>query len=102
MLAEKMYVNPELKIADLSRKLNVPAYKLSYLFNQYLNLSFYDYVNDYRIAEFKALVDKGEHKSYTINTLMERCGFVSRTTFFRYFKKKMDGQTPSEYIKNRK
>ncbi|MEY8586322.1 two-component regulator propeller domain-containing protein [Phocaeicola sartorii] len=102
MIAEKMYVNPELKVADLSHKLNVPAYKLSYLFNLYLNLSFYDYVNDYRIEEFKMLVDRGEHRSYTINTLMERCGFVSRTTFFRYFKKKMDGQTPSEYIKNRK
>lgn len=102
MLAEKMYVNPDLKVADLAHKLNVPTYKLSYLFNQYLSLSFYDYVNNYRITEFKALVDRGEHKSYTINTLMERCGFVSRTTFFRYFKKKMDGQTPSEYIKNRK
>lgn len=102
MLVEKMYVNPDLKVADLAHRLNVPTYKLSYLFNQHLSLSFYDYVNNYRITEFKVLVDKGEHKSYTINTLMERCGFVSRTTFFRYFKKKMDGQTPNEYIKNRK
>ena len=101
MLTDRLYINPELKIVDLAHRLDVPTYKLSYLFNQYLNLSFYDYVNDYRIAEFKELVSRGEYKSYTINTLMERCGFVSRTTFFRYFKK-INGQTPSEYIKNLK
>ena len=101
MLADKLYINPELTIADLAHRLNISSYKLSYLFNQYLNLSFYDYVNGYRIAEFKELVSKGEYKSYTINTLIERCGFVSRTTFFRYFKK-INGQTPNEYIKNLK
>ncbi len=101
MTDDKLYINPDLKIADLAHRLDVPTYKLSYLFSQYLNLSFYDYVNDYRIAEFKELVKKGEHKFYTINTLMEQCGFVSRTTFFRYFKK-INGQIPSEYIKNQK
>ncbi len=97
---EKPYIHPDLKLSDLAGMLGVPSYKLSYLFSQYLNRSYYDYVNDYRVEEFKQLVDKGEHKSYTINTLMERCGFLSRTSFFRYFRKQT-GQTPNEYIKAR-
>ena len=98
MRKDKPYINPKLKIVDLAEMLDVPAYKLSYLFNQYLKRTFYDYVNDYRIAEFKHLVNQGEHKLYTLNTLIEKCGFVSRASFFRYFKK-TSGMTPNEYIK---
>ena len=45
------------------------------------------------------LVNKGEHAKYTLNALMELCGFSSRTSFFRCFKK-ANGITPSEYIKS--
>lgn len=97
MNEEKLYMNPKLKIADLAEHLHIPSYKLSYLFSQHLNHTFYDYVNDFRIIEFKRLIEKGEHKSYSLNALMEKCGFVSRSSFFRYFKKHI-GMTPNEYI----
>lgn len=97
MTKEKLFVNPKLKISDLAGKMGVPSYKLSYLFNQHMQCSFYDYINDYRVLEFKKLIEKGEHKAYSINALMEKCGFISRSTFFRYFKKNM-GMTPNEYI----
>lgn len=97
MTKEKLFVNPKLKISDLAGKMGVPSYKLSYLFNQHMQCSFYDYINDYRVLEFKKLIEKGEHKAYSINALMEKCGFTSRSTFFRYFKKNT-GMTPNEYI----
>ncbi len=97
MRQEKLYINPKLKIADLAEHLHTPSYKLSYLFSQYLNQTFYDYVNDFRILEFKRLVSKGEYKLYSLNALMEKCGFTSRSSFFRHFKKH-EGMTPNEYI----
>ena len=97
MRNDKPYIDPKLKIIDLAETLDVPPYKLSYLFNQYLKRTFYDYVNDYRIAEFKYLVNKGEHKTYTLSAMIEKCGFISRASFFRYFKK-TTGMTPNEYI----
>lgn len=97
MRNDKPYIDPKLKIVDLAETLGVPPYKLSYLFNQYLKRTFYDYVNDYRIAEFKYLVNKGEHKTYTLSAMIEKCGFISRASFFRYFKK-TTGMTPNEYI----
>ena len=79
--------------------LNVSTYTLSYLFNQYLDKNYYDYLNDYHIEEFKRLVDKDEYSKYTLTALAELCGFSSRTSFFRYFKKVI-GITPNEYIRS--
>lgn len=98
MLERKPHINPDLKIADLAAAAGISSYTLSYLFNQYLKRGYYDYINDYRIAEFKDRIQKGEHIQYTVDTLIGLCGFSSRSTFFRHFKK-MTGTTPNEYIK---
>lgn len=90
MQRDRLYVNPNLKIADLAAILNVSTYTLSYLFNQYLDKNYYDYLNDYRIEEFKRLVDKDEYSKYTLTALAELCGFSSRTSFFRYFKRLLE------------
>ena len=52
------------------------AHTLSYLFNQHLNRNYYDYVNDYRIAEFKHLIAEDEYSKYTLSALAELCGSV--------------------------
>lgn len=99
MQKERPYTNPDLKMTDLAAIIGVSSYTLSYLFNQYLKCNYYDYINDCRITEFKCLVDKGEHNKYTLDALIELCGFNSRTTFFRCFKK-ANGITPGDYIKS--
>lgn len=96
---KRLYVNPDLKIADLASVLNVSPYTLSYVFNQFLNKNYYDYLNDYRIAEFKRLLNEDEYSKYTLSALAELCGFSSRTSFFRYFKK-TTGITPNEYVQS--
>lgn len=99
MLHEKAYTNPDLKIADLAAMIGASAHTLSYLFNQHLNRNYYDYINDYRIAEFKRLIAEDEYSKYTLGALAELCGFSSRASFFRYFKK-ATGITPNEYIRS--
>lgn len=98
MKEQSLYNNPNLKIADLAATIGMQSHTLSYVFNQYLKKSYYDYLNDYRISEFKRRIQKGEHIHYTLEALMKQCGFSSRTTFFRSFKK-ANGMTPNEYIK---
>ena len=99
MHREKAYTNPDLKVADLAAMIGTSAHTLSYLFNQHLNRNYYDYINDYRIAEFKHLIAKDEYSKYTLGALAELCGFSSRASFFRYFKK-ATGITPNEYIRS--
>lgn len=96
---EKPYTNPDLKIADLANSIDTSSHSLSYLFNQYLNQSYYDFINEYRIVEFKKLVNSSEYSKYTLSALAELCGFSSRASFFRSFKK-ITGITPNEYIRS--
>lgn len=98
MQEEKFYANPDLKLIDLAEAVGASSHTLSYLFNQYLKKSFFDYVNDYRMERFKELVARKAHTKYTLDILITKCGFGSRASFFRNFKK-MTGMTPNEYIK---
>ena len=99
MSKNKLYMNQSLKIADLAAVANTSSHALSYVFNQFLQKSYYDYINEYRVEEFKSAIQKEKYSKYTLEALSEHCGFSSRASFFRSFKK-VTGITPNEYIKN--
>ena len=100
MNEQRLYTDPELKIGDLAASMNTSAYNLSYLFNQYLNCNYYDYINEYRIEEFKRMIEDEQSDKFTLTTIAIQCGFSSRASFFRYFKK-ATGMTPNEYVKSK-
>ncbi|MBQ8673916.1 MAG: helix-turn-helix domain-containing protein [Bacteroides sp.] len=97
MQEEKPYTNPNLRLGDLATALGSSSHTLSYLLSQHLHCSYYDYVTNYRIGEFKRLVKNGEYAKYTLNALAELCGFNSKASFHRSFKNAV-GMTPNEYI----
>ncbi len=99
MKNERTYIDPELKIASLATMTGTSSHVLSYLFNQYLKSSFYDYVNGYRVEEFKRLVHTLDPHRYTLTALSQMSGFSSRASFFRHFKK-LTGITPAEYLRS--
>lgn len=92
------YKNPDLKISDLAKLADTSAHALSFLFNQYMQKSYYDYINTYRVDEFKRLVKEIDTSRYTLTAMSQMCGFSSRASFFRHFKS-ITGITPSEYLK---
>ena len=94
---EKVYANADLKMKDLADVLHLSAPKLSQVFNLYLGQNYYDFINCYRLDEFKRLVEAGEYKRYTITALSEQCGF-KKSNFFSTFRK-VEGVTPVEYLK---
>jgi AraC-like DNA-binding protein len=94
---EKVYTNSDLKMKDLADVLHLSAPKLSQVFNLYLGQNYYDFINTYRLQEFKRLISEGEHHRYTITALSERCGF-KKSNFFSTFRK-VEGTTPVEYLK---
>mgnify|MGYP000153873489 CR=1 FL=1 len=96
---EKPYINPDLKMGDLAAALDTSSHSLSYLLNQYLNQSYYDFINEYRVTQFKKMVEDSHYSRYTLTALAELCGFSSRASFFRSFKKST-GVTPNEYIRS--
>ena len=94
---EKVYTNADLKMKDLADVLHLSAPKLSQVFNLYLKENYYEFINRYRLEEFKRLIANGEYKRYTITALSEQCGF-KKSNFFSTFRK-VEGMTPAEYLK---
>ena len=93
----RIYINPELKMSDLAEVLGLSSSKLSQVFSLYLKENYYEFINRYRLEEFKRLIDEGEYKKYTLTALSEKCGF-KKSSFFSTFRR-VEGMTPTEYMK---
>lgn len=98
MRTSRPYTNPDLKSSELAAMAGTTGHALSFLFNQYMEKSYYDYVNEYRVAEFKRLVKEVDTSKYTLTAMSQKCGFSSRASFFRHFKN-ITGITPAEYLR---
>ena len=71
--------------------------ELSMVINKGFGMNFNDWVNKYRLEEIKSLFEKGEHKRQTLLSIAFECGFNSKATFNRAFKKST-GLTPREWL----
>ena len=93
----KPFLDPKLKLTDLSKTLSLPEKQISQLLNQKLGKNFFDFINGYRIDEVKDKLSKnGNGNSKTVLEIAFMAGFNSKTAFNRSFKK-FTGKTPSEY-----
>ena len=96
MESEKPYLDANLSLADFTEKLHLPGHIISEVLNGLMKQNFYDYINNYRIEEFKKLARRTENARVTNLNLAFEAGFNSKTTFNTSFKK-FTGQTPSEF-----
>ncbi|WP_340199800.1 helix-turn-helix domain-containing protein [Ascidiimonas sp. W6] len=101
MQDSKPYLNPDLKLHDLAGLMNTSSHVLSTLINTELKVNFFEFVNQYRVEEFKNRVASGDNKRLTLLAIAFDVGFNSKATFNRIFKKNT-GMSPSEYLKQLK
>lgn len=99
MEEKKPYMKPDITMADLAKDIGCSTHDLSQVFTMFINKSYYDYIAEYRVNEFKNLASDPKYSKYTINALSEICGFRSRTPFLVSFKK-FTGMTPKDYMKS--
>lgn len=92
------YLDPEITISKLSELLNVKAEFLSEVLNSQLNQNFFDFINSYRVVEFKNQSISKTNSHLSIMGIAYNCGFNSKASFYRAFKK-FEGISPSAYIK---
>ncbi len=97
MARKKLFEKCELTLVELAGILSVHPNHLSQVINEKEGKNFYEYINSLRIEEFKRLLKQPENKQYTIIGLAYQCGFNSKSSFNRYFKK-VTNLSPSEYI----
>jgi AraC-like DNA-binding protein len=97
----KLYQNPELRLSDLSAESGISYHQLSEIINREANVSFFEFINQFRINEvLETLKSKAlENKKINVLEIAYASGFNNKVSFNRYFKKQT-GKTPTEFIKN--
>lgn len=95
--AEKIYTNPSLTLTDLATQLHTNRNIISKAINQEFNMNFNDFVNEKRVEAVIEKLKHGKHAQSTLLGIALDCGFNSKTTFNRAFKKHT-GSTPNQFI----
>lgn len=93
MRETQLYRDPNLSLWALSKAIRVSPNYVSQTLNATMGHTFFDYVNNWRIAEAK---DKLARTSDTISAITYDVGFNSRSSFYTAFKRDT-GQTPNQY-----
>jgi AraC-like DNA-binding protein len=94
---EKVYVESELTLIDLAERLGTHPNYLSQVINARTGRNFYDFINYLRVEEFIRLSADPSNQKFTLIALATECGFNSKSSFNRYFKK-VTGKTPTDFL----
>jgi AraC-like DNA-binding protein len=94
----KPYLEPDLTLVSLAKKLSISREELSETINKGFQLKFNDFINGYRVKEFKLKLSQGQHEQLSLLGIAYECGFNSKPTFYRAFKKATN-TSPSDYLK---
>ena len=96
----KPYTNSRLTIKEVAKDLETTDTELSRLLNTRIDVNWNKFVNTYRVNEVKRCIKDGQLSRITLKALSEKCGFGSKTTFYRAFKG-IAGMTPLEYCQQK-
>ena len=94
MANERLFANPDLKLSEVAKKLDISNHELSKLINDELDISFTEFINAYRIEEAKQLIKN--NSLYTIEAIGNQSGFNSKSAFYKAFKKETN-TTPAKF-----
>lgn len=93
----KFYEDAELNLPELAKKLNTNPAILSRVINKGFGMNFNDLINYYRVKAVEKMLEQGEQKNQTLLGIAFDCGFNSKATFNRAFKK-VHQQSPKEWL----
>ncbi|MCC4212028.1 helix-turn-helix domain-containing protein [Leeuwenhoekiella parthenopeia] len=97
MNSKQLHTNPRLTLSDLALELNTNRNRISEVINQGFGLNFNEYINARRIETVLDKLKSGEHLEKTLLGIALDCGFNSKSTFNRAFKKHTK-LTPQQFI----
>lgn len=99
MAVQKIYLEPELTLTDLAKKIGTNTSLLSKVINGVYGKNFNDYVNEFRVREAIRLMQRPDYQNFNLLAVAYDAGFNSKSTFNRAFKK-MTGKSPKDYLLN--
>ena len=94
---ERLYRKPGLTVAVVAARLGRNHRVVSEVTSRCGGTNFKAYVNAFRVEEAVALMAGGWLHDHTVDALAEECGFASRVSFYRVFKR-MKGVAHTDYM----
>lgn len=101
MEKERLYLKSDLTLTELAQQCGFTRNLVSEAINSITQGNFFDFVNDFRIEEFKRQAFNPEKKHLSQLGIAQEAGFNSKASFYSVFKKKT-GMTPAEYLDQQK
>lgn len=98
-LNEKVFLDPDINLRKISELIQEAPHQVTETLNRLIGQNFTEYLNNFRVEEFKRLLEQPVYRDYSILALAFEVGFNSKATFNAAFKK-ITHQTPSEYRRN--
>jgi AraC-like DNA-binding protein len=98
MKEKKPFLDANLSLEILAKQISESKHHVSQVINDKLKQSFNDFINSYRIEEFKRLVLEPSRRKLTVQELSQRAGFNSKSAFNTTFKK-FTGKPPREFYR---
>jgi len=99
MEEQQPYLKPDLNLEDLAKSMHMTRGQLSDVINTGFLMNFNDFINQYRVSAVKTALKQGKQKQLSLLGIAYECGFNSKATFNRVFKKS-EQSSPSEYLRN--
>lgn len=96
MKKDLLFTRQNLGISDLAEEMGVSKHRLSQVINAQIGTNFYDFVNRYRVDEFKERLYDPKYDHLTMLGIALECGFSSKSSFNQVFKR-FEGSTPSQF-----
>ena len=96
MVEVRPYLSSSVNLTDFAREISIPSRYISQVLNEELGMSFYDFMNKYRIDKAGELLINPDYNNNSIIDVAWECGFNSKSVFNAAFKK-FTGMTPSEF-----
>jgi len=100
MVENKPYLDENLNLKSLSEAVGTTTHKLSQVLNEQMELTFFEYINKFRIEEVKKRLSDSSNQQYTLQAIAFDSGFCSKSTFYTTFRKNT-GMTPGDYLKQK-
>ncbi len=97
----ELYKNPDLKITDIAHLASSNRTYISHILNEELNMNFCNWINSYRIAYAKEIMENPEYNHTAISEISEMSGFSSKSVFYRVFKETY-GISPGKFYETKK
>jgi AraC-like DNA-binding protein len=96
MRDQKAFLDCDLTLRTLAAQVNLRPHHLSQILNELLRKTFFDYINEHRVAYAKELLTADANAAMSILDIAFASGYKNKVSFYNAFKRFV-GVTPTQY-----